>query len=218
MQMAQEIKRVGQAVGILVRDPERTEEIMIAEQILCRRHVRRLLDEGVFDTEEGRALLRDRPNLRDADLDALRALPEGTLGRETVRFVEDNGLTWGLYDLPMEWVEDPEVAWVLGRYQTSHDLIHAVLGLGVSEPEELVLHGFMLAQTGFPVSLALVAIGGLQHILLKPRNWHHVALMRRAWREGRRAANVVGVYWERYWETPLPELRARLRVEPIPVG
>jgi ubiquinone biosynthesis protein COQ4 len=173
------------------------------------------VDEGVFNTGEGRRLLTDRSHLADADLDQLRALPDNTLGREWVRFLDDHGLDPSLTKQPTPYTDDDRCAYLMHRIRQSHDLWHVLIGVGTRGDEEVLVHAFSLAQTGLPSSVAIVVLGALKHMVLE-RRWpalRHDLLS--AHRAGKRAAPLLGVYWERHLERPLDDVRALYHVTPL---
>ncbi|PKU34163.1 long-chain fatty acid transport protein 4 [Limosa lapponica baueri] len=73
---------------------------------------------------------RERPRIRLSTLDMgrLRGLPDGTLGREYVRFLEDNKVSPDTR-MPPKFVDDEELAYVIQRYREVHDLMHTLLGM-----------------------------------------------------------------------------------------
>src|SRR5271169_3267628 len=86
--------RVSQAVVRVMADSTKTHEIHRVEEITGRPRYRRLLRE-IAATPDGRRILADRPELstEQVDYEALRALPETTLGGAYVRHLDRNGIT-----------------------------------------------------------------------------------------------------------------------------
>jgi ubiquinone biosynthesis protein COQ4 len=196
-------------------DSERTAEIHVAEELTGRRRfasIRR----AAFQGEEARALLADRPELRSdqVDYDALRRLEADTLGRAYVSHLDAHGLSADSQATPTHHVPDPEIAYLMRRFRQTHDVWHALVGLGTSGHEEVILHAFSWGQLRLPVSALVVAFGTLKHIVLESR-W--MALRRglaEAYRHGRGARPLLPVYWERIWSDPLDDVRSRYGVLP----
>jgi ubiquinone biosynthesis protein COQ4 len=203
------------AAGRVLADSERTVDIMIAEEIAAQGQLGHLLAAGVFSGAEGAALLADKPDMADVDMAALGLLPPDSLGGALARFHSANGLSASLYQQPLHYTDEPTAAFLMQRIRHSHDIWHVLTGLGVQGHEEILLHAFSLAQTGLPSSIALMALGSLKHMLLEGRIKTFLFGMQRAYRHGRDAEWLLPVYWERYWDVPVPELRRRLRVTPI---
>ncbi len=201
----------------VLADSNRTEDIIVAEEIASQRQLEVLRDSGLFDRGEGAELLHDRPILADTDLDELRGLPPGSLGREFVDFLDRHGLDYELTRQPTPYTDDSDAAYLLHRIRQNHDLWHTLLGLGVEGYEEVLVHSFSLAQTGFPSSVLIVALGGIKHMVLE-RRWTQLRKgVRRAYALGEKAAPLVPVYWERRWAEPLVSVRQELGIVPYDV-
>ena len=206
---------LGCSYRVLV-DSNQTLDIVTVEEITGQRQLRYLVDSGTFDTEEGRALLAERPHLADVSLDEIRRLPEGTLGREWVRFLDLHQLSVETTRQPTPWTADRDEAFVLHRIRQSHDLWHVLLGLGTSGHEEVLVHSFSLAQTGLPCSVAIVLIGAIKHMVLEGR-WHVLRdQLARAHRIGVHAQPLLAVFWERHFHERLEEVRRGLHLKPMP--
>ncbi len=163
----------------------------------------------VASTDEGRALLRERPSLDSSAVDrtALRALPAGTLGREYARFLDENQLDGDFFQAPPD-VPD-EVAFLSKRLRQAHDVWHAVTGYTPSVRDELALQAFTYGQLGAPHAI-LIVLGGLAAF-----GWRDPKLFAHVWRgyqNGKRATFLGALRWESRWERPLAELRAELGI------
>jgi len=203
------------ATARVLRDSNQTLDIVTVEEITSQVQLAHLVERGTFETEEGRALLSERPHLAELEPAMLRTLPEGSLGREWVRFLDDHGLTLATTKLPTPYTEDDTRAYVLHRIRQSHDLWHTLLGLGSRGHEEVLVHAFSLAQTGLPSSVAIVVLGALKHMVLEAR-WE--CLRRDLWRAhriGRQAQPLLAVYWERHLREPLDDVRRWLNLTPL---
>jgi ubiquinone biosynthesis protein COQ4 len=207
---------VGRAVVRVLGDSAKTQEIHRVEEITGRPRYRRVLAE-MAGTDEYRELLRDRPELSSAqvDYDALRALPATTLGGAYVRHLDGNHITADYQAAPTQHVDDPDMAYLMRRFRQTHDVWHALLGLGITGHEEVIIHWFSWGQLRLPVSALIMVFGTMKHLVLE-RRWgalRHSAL--EAYRAGRDARPLLGVYWERMWDHPLDQVRARVGVQPL---
>jgi ubiquinone biosynthesis protein COQ4 len=208
--------RVGQAVVRVLGDSTKTHEIHRVEEITGRPRYRRLLRE-LADSAEGRRLLADRPELSSehVDYDHLRRLPATTFGGAYVRHLDGNGITADYQAAATRHVDDPDMAYLMRRFRQTHDVWHALLGIGITGHEEVLIHWFSFGQLRLPVSALIMVFGTMKHLLLE-RRWEalrHSAL--EAYRDGRDAAPLLGVYWEDLWEQPLAEVRDRYHVVPL---
>lgn len=206
-----EALRLGEAVTRVLLDSEQTSEIHVAEELTGRAAFARLRRE-LFTGQEGRALLAERPELSSerVDFEALRRLPPGTLGRAYVAHLDRHGLAADSQAAATRYVDDEEVAYLVRRFRQTHDVWHALTGLGTAGHEEVLLHAFSWGQLRLPVSAMIVVFGGIKHMVLEAR-WdalRHGLLD--AFRAGRDAAPLLPVYWERHWDEPMTQVCGRL--------
>ncbi len=209
--------RVGQAIVRTMADSTQTQEIHRVEEITGRPRYRRLLAE-LSATPDGRRILTERPELssRQVDYTFLRTLPEATLGGAYVRHLDRNGLSADYQAAETRHVDDPDMAYLMRRFRQTHDVWHALLGLGITGHEEVIIHWFSFGQLQLPVSALIMVFGTLKH-LVSERRWGalwHTAIG--AYRAGRHAKPLLGVIWEDHWEEPLDHVRAAMHVEPLP--
>lgn len=218
---AHEFVEVARSIVRVLGDSERTDDIHRVADITGRELFTRLAERAergatALDAEY-RALLRDRPEIdaEHVDFAALRRLPEGTLGGAFVAHLDRYGLDVYVTATSDEFVKDAGARYLIHRFRQTHDVWHALLGLGVQGHEEVLVHAFSFGQLRLPVSALIMGFGGLKHFVLE-RRWR--ALRRgiyAAYTSGRRAAPLLPVRWERRWDEPLAATRARYRVEPV---
>lgn len=208
--------RIGQAIVRVLGDSTKTHEIHRVEEITGRPRYRALVEEFAR-MPEGRRLMTERPELSTArvDYDHLRALPAEAFGGAYVRHLDTNGLTADYQAAATRHVDDPDIAYLMRRFRQTHDVWHALLGLGITGHEEVLTHWFTYGQLRLPVSAMIMALGTMKHVVLE-RRWgalRHSLL--EAYRAGRDAEPLMPVYWEDLWEHPLDEIRARYGVRPL---
>ncbi|NVB81056.1 MAG: hypothetical protein HOV81_21855 [Kofleriaceae bacterium] len=208
--------RVGQAIVRVLGDSTKTHEIHRVEEITGRPRFRHLLEE-MHATPEGRRLMAERPELSSehVDYNALRALPATTFGGAYVRHLDGNGITADYQAAATRHVDDPDIAYLMRRFRQTHDVWHALLGLGIAGHEEVVIHSFSYGQLHLPVSALIMVFGTMKHIVGE-RRWGALRhSMREAYVAGRDAAPLMPVYWEDLWAQPLADVRAIYRIQPL---
>ncbi|PKN57074.1 MAG: hypothetical protein CVU56_12855 [Deltaproteobacteria bacterium HGW-Deltaproteobacteria-14] len=217
--------RLSQAIVRTLADSERTDELLVAEELVSRGRFERLhrqLAPRLAADPEAAGLLRDKPRLARAevDFDALGALPASTLGGTYARHLERYGLDPDLLAGPAgaasgAGYHDPDTAYLHERYRQTHDLWHALTGLGTEGYEEVLLHAFTWAQLRLPYSALIVLFGAVKHMVLE-RRWETLTRgLRDAWQAGREASPLLLVRWEDRWERPVHEVRAALRIRTL---
>ena len=208
--------RVGQAIVRVLGDSTKTHEIHRVEEITGRPAYRKLLAQ-LRATAEGRRLLAEKPELSSEHLDfaALRALPEGTLGRAYTRHLDGNMISADYQAARTRHVEDEDMAYLMRRFRQTHDVWHALLDLGITGHEEVVIHAFSWGQLRLPVSAMVVGFGTLKHLVLE-RRWGALRhSLVEAYRAGAEAEPLLPVVWEDLWAEPIADVRARFRVRPL---
>jgi ubiquinone biosynthesis protein COQ4 len=182
----------------------------------------RIGDLAVYKAELGRG--RARPEIEAqlddvrgyhprVDLDALAKLPDGTFGREYVRFLRANHLN---PIVPTDRVDPAMIARnaFMVRYAIIHDMVHVITGFDTSWPGEAGVWAFIGAQR-YSFSFGLAAVMAL---LVAPfRSPLHIAHAWRCWRRGRamgrRARLLLPLRLEERFEQRLRDLRAELGVQ-----
>lgn len=200
-------------MGRALLDSNETEALLQGEELSSIGRMRALgpLLEG---SEEGRAILRERPRGRDVDLAKLRAMAPGSLGRAYVEHLERCGLDPRALDVPVTQGESELDNYLLERVRQTHDLWHTVLGLGTSGHEEVLVHAFQWPQLRMPYSALVVGFGTPKHFVLEGRLRALRGALGEALRAGREARPLLAYYWERHFEEPLEDVRAALNVRP----
>ena len=206
---ATERLRIGAAAMVkLLKDPEDTQQVLIAGLVANYRRFPEFLARFTA-TEEGCELMRDRPVIDSSsvDYDELRALPAGTLGREYVRYLDENSLDPDIFQPPPGMADIP--AYVSQRMRQVHDLWHVLTGYDTSVQGEVALQAFTYGNTGMPSSGWIAVVGSARFV------WRHPAILklaRQGYRRGRQADFLAPVRWEHHWDAPVNELRARYSI------
>jgi len=127
------------------------------------------------------------------NLEELRQLPEGTLGRELAYFFDKNGFE------PLnsgDWI------------QQTHDVWHVITGLSPSKDDEFILQAFTRSQVFRPSSAILVLAGLLTHKC-------NLKEIIKVIKSGKMAKKLIDWDVESDWDTPLTEVREKLGVIPL---
>ncbi|XP_072422373.1 ubiquinone biosynthesis protein COQ4 homolog, mitochondrial isoform X2 [Chiloscyllium punctatum] len=165
---------------------------------------------------EGFQILQERPRISTSTLDlvSLRELPDGTFGREYVRFLDVNKVTPDSR-MPVKFVDDEELAYVIQRYREVHDFMHTLLGMPTNILGEVAVKWFEAMQTGLPMCI-LGAIFGPLHLSTRNIQVLVTDLIPWAVRCGRTAQCMMNFYYENRWEQNLESLREEIGILPCP--
>lgn len=203
------------AFGRLWRDPDDTGAVFDFLEALDGPFA-----EGWFQrfrgTRVGRRVLEEERDLLSllADRSWLARMPDGSLGRAYVDFVEREnlsaeGLVEASYDGKGQGYEDwmdQGRARFAARLRDQHDLEHVVTGYGRDVLGETALLAFDLGQSMSLGITVLVAFGVFEATAAQRR------FILEAYRRGRRSAWLPATDWEGLIELPLADVRAVLGV------
>jgi ubiquinone biosynthesis protein COQ4 len=143
---------------------------------------------------------------------ALRALPDGSLGRAYLAFMEAEDLSaQALVEASDSWEHDPvppDVELFRTRMRELHDVTHIVTGYGRDPLGELCLliHGYRQQ-------------GNLGRVMIVAMAWSQLPKAARravfeAWRNGKTCGWLADQDWEALLARPLDEVRRDLSVAP----
>lgn len=165
----------------------------------------------------GQRILTEQPviNTNTVSIDYLGSLPEGTFGKKYWHFLSKNGFSPDAR-LPIHFVDDPELKYVMLRYRQVHDLFHSVLGMPPHMLGEVAVKWVEALQTGLPMC-ALGALFGPLRLGPKHTRKYLETYLPWAIRNGQNAKFLMAVYWEEHWEDDLETLRQELNIEPPPI-
>lgn len=207
------------ALKALIADPEDTAKVFVILEALTgdalQRGYRRfrVTPVGQRVAAESGALI---DHLRDRD--ALRQLPAGSLGRAYLRFVESEQISAdGLVEASEQKQQfaDPGLQKYAERLRDMHDLWHVTTRYGRDSFGEVCLLAFTYAQTRNRGIGLIGVVGAFKTSQELGRGVWRAVL--RGYTDGRKAAWLPAVDWERMLALPLDQVRAELGVRaPIP--
>ena len=100
----------------------------------------------------GRRILAEKPRIRSSsvDVDYLASLPENTFGHAYAKFLAERGFSPD--ERPeVQYVDDPELAYVMTRYRECHDLFHVILDAHTNMLGEIAVKWVEGIQLGLPM-------------------------------------------------------------------
>jgi len=213
-----DLPRAGRALAALLRDPDDLPQVFTLIDAMSGTAPHRMLRQ-LRRSESGARLLRDKPDIMPllADRAGLRALPDGSLGRAYLAFVEREGISAEGIRKASEGSEatgyaSAEMNFLRSRMRDTHDLWHAVAGYQGDVLGELALLAFTLGQHWNSAIAAIVGAG-----ILKGFSRGATPVVWEGFRRGRAAAWLPAQDWESLLALPLEEVRTRLRVGSPPV-
>lgn len=198
------------ALRRLLRNPDDTAQVFVVGLTVNARRYPTFLAQFAAN-EDGARLLRDQPSIdsEHIDYEALRALPEDSLGGAYVRFLDGHDLDPDIFQAPPGIPSMP--AYLAKRMRQSHDLWHVVTGYDTDVSSELALQAFTWGVTGMPVSAIIACGGALRFGFTRAHRGLFRAVVDGA-RRGSRAEFLPVVVWEDHFDRPLAEVRRDLGI------
>jgi ubiquinone biosynthesis protein COQ4 len=180
--------------------------------------------ERFMSSENGPALLAERsdlPTMLDNHA-PLEALPEGTVGREYIKFMQSEGLSAAGLVAESEVLNssaknfDDDLSWYMNRGRDTHDLYHVLTGYGRDALGEAALLGYTHSQHG-GLGISFIAfMGGIKIAQHAPRNAKVKAVIAEGRRNGKAAARIVDQDIDALLREPIADARKRMNIsEPV---
>lgn len=208
------------AAGRLIRNPEDTSQVFVVMAALRGRSGARNL-RRFRATPAGAAVIAERRRLLDhlTDRAALAALPDGSLGRTYLDFMDGEALSAdGLVEASgagRSKAVGADAALFLDRMRDMHDLTHVVSGYGRDPLGELCLLAFMYRQGGNPGGALIALMGAMGHFPGGAEGRAAWGALVEGFRHGSRADWLLGQDWEALLAQPLAEVQRQLHI-PVP--
>ncbi|XP_055315723.1 uncharacterized protein LOC129575755 [Sitodiplosis mosellana] len=167
---------------------------------------------------EGSQILAERPRINSEiiDLNALGRLPTDTFGYAYKKFLDDNNVTPDSR-MPVKFLNDPELMYVMTRYRECHDLIHTVLGMPTNMLGEVTVKWIEAINIGLPMCYG-GAVFGAMRLRPKQRENYRQHYLPWALNNSKHLKPLMNVYWEKRWDQKIDELRKELNIEPLEVN
>ncbi|GFG33235.1 hypothetical protein Cfor_05541 [Coptotermes formosanus] len=206
---------VGSA-AVSLMDPTRADMIAVMGETAGDCAIKYMLHKMQSDSE-GQEILRTRPriNSHTVDLEKLRQMPDGTLGRTYIQFLDSNKVTPDSR-LPVQFVDDVELAYVMQRYREVHDLFHTLLGMPTNMLGEVTVKWVEAIQTQLPMCVGGALFGALR-LYPKQRQKYVKYYLPWAIQTGTNCKFLMNVYYEHRWEQPIKELHRELHIKMLEV-
>ncbi len=193
----------------LVQDMNRTDEVFGVAKELDDPEKMGPVVAHFASTPRGQAALATRPRVGKIDMQALLALPEGTLGRAYAEHMTALGLDPNFF--PQHEVVD-DLTYVKMHLYETHDIWHVVTGFKTDVPGELGLQAFYAAQfPQGPLPPILIAAGMLNTVFKNAEeNENRLDAIARGWFLGKQSKQLFGVRWGEMWGRQVAAVRAEL--------
>jgi len=207
----------------LIADKEDTEQVFHIIAALRGRKFQ-IIARDFWQTPRGKDMLESKLRLVDLldDHDSIKRLPQGTVGRAYVDFMEREGLSAAGLEAEYARFEDASTNYddVLTRYgdrlRDTHDMLHILTGYGRDALGEQCVLAFTYAQNR-NLGVGFIAYaGGLELKYRVAKNAPILKAVHEGYRIGNAAKNIVHEDIAALLREPLADARKRLGIaEPV---
>ncbi len=204
----QKIKFI-RAYLMVVRNPLRTEKIFEMGDVgrSSQRESAKRIMANILNDPNFISLWRERYN-KLIEIDQLRKLPEGTVGRELAKFLDTNGFEPNGFP---KIEPESELDYLAARMRQTHDLWHVLTGYDTTPEGELALQAFVYAQLNAPISMYILTAGLLHILFYNPLELPKVfERITEGYTRGKQAQNLATMKLESLWPENLASVRSRL--------
>ncbi|GAA0139725.1 hypothetical protein LIER_01213 [Lithospermum erythrorhizon] len=203
---------VGSMVGALL-DPGRADLVhALAETTGQQAFVATL--QRMKNNPEGMEVLRDRPRVISSTIQHLYDLPSNTFGGTYAKFMRQRNFSPD-DRTPVRFCESDDLAYVVMRSREAHDIWHSLFNLKTNLIGETALKLIEFEQMHIVMG-AMAFVGGTLRFNKKQRDLFNSHYFRWAIRAGLQATDLMCVYYEKYWEVDVEEVRQRWGIVPAP--
>ncbi|CAG90725.2 DEHA2G15796p [Debaryomyces hansenii CBS767] len=205
----------GSSLGAYLH-PERNEFIVALGESTAITPVLTKLQTQMLSDPVGRQILRERPRITSTslDLDKLRELPDNTIGKTYVNWLDREGVSPDTR-VPVKYIDDEELAYIYQRYRECHDFYHSITGLPIIIEGEIAVKILEFMNIGIPMS----GLGALfAPLRLKPSQKERLYNIYYPWgfKSGLNSKPLINVYWENILEEDINEFRHKMGIEQPP--
>ena len=205
----------------LLNDNEDTEQVFHIMEALNGNSLQRDM-KRFARLEKGRERLKEKTYLPDIldDHDALRKLPDGSVGRAYLDFMEREGLTAaGLVEESEKWWStmerfDDDIEYYATRRRDMHDLTHVLTGYGRDQLGETSVLAFSYSQHGGLGAMFIAYVGGRDLTKTSPKSANVMSAIWEGKRNGKIADDIGAEHVPTLLKEQLEDARQRLKINP----
>ncbi|CAF4781661.1 unnamed protein product [Pieris macdunnoughi] len=201
---------VGSAVVALF-DPYRADMISCMGEVTGGKALN-YMRQKMLETNEGAEILRDMPRINSQIVcfKTLSQMPQNTLGRVYADFMVENKITADSR-LPVHFIDDPDMAYVIQRYREVHDLVHATLFMKTNMLGEVTIKWIEGIQTKLPMCIG-GGIWGAARLKPKHRQLYLKQYLPWAIKTGNDAKFMQGIYFEKRWNQDISDFHREMNI------
>ncbi|XP_045455612.1 ubiquinone biosynthesis protein COQ4 homolog, mitochondrial [Melitaea cinxia] len=199
------------SAAVALLDPYRGDMIACLGEVTGELSLK-YMREKMLESNEGAEILRDMPRINSQTVcfKTLSKMPEGSLGRLYADFMNANKITPDSR-LPVQFIKDKDLAYVMQRYREVHDLVHASLFMKTTMLGEVTVKWVEGIQTRLPMCIG-GGIWGAARLKPKHRQLYLKKYLPWAIQTGNNAKFMQGIYYEKRWEQNIDDFYKEMNI------
>lgn len=212
------VSRVFLGIGsaaVAISDPRRGDMVATMGEVTAFQSILEKIRKRMESDVMGLRILAERPRVTNETVNReyLRTLPENTLGKEYVKFL-DKLKTSPDARPPVKFVQSEELVYIMQRYRETHDFNHILLEMPTHMLGEVTVKYFEAIQFGLPMCVTAGIFGasrlGKNHrARFLTRNLPWVV------EQALQSRFLLAVDWENHWEESVPSLQEKMGIIPF---
>ncbi|XP_039765468.1 ubiquinone biosynthesis protein COQ4 homolog, mitochondrial [Pararge aegeria] len=204
---------VGSAAVALL-DPHRGDMIACLGEVTGEMSLK-YMRAKLLESPEGATILKEMPRINSKTIcfKTLSKMPDRTVGRIYADFMKDNNITADSR-LPVQFIEDPDLAYVMQRYREVHDLVHATLFMKTTMLGEVTVKWVEGIQTKLPMCIG-GGIWGAARLKPKHRQLYLKYYLPWAIKTGNNAKFLQAIYFEKRWDQNIDDFHREMNIVPL---
>ena len=193
----------------LFRDSPDFDRILLLSIILAKSPAAAPMKRFLQENKDMAVMLKDRWRPASVDLDALTNLSENSLGYHYAKHMVDNKIPMMKYDDPVSSDSD----YIVHRLRETHDILHTLVGCGISDDDELQIQAFAIFNLRSPLNVVLAVVLLFRLFYSGCPLDQAVAAFSKGAQHGVRAKNILAFKFEDGWDRPINDWRKELCID-----
>jgi len=173
----------------------------------------KFMHQQMSSSPEGQNILLNKPRITGSTLASLAGLPPNTLGHAYYTFMAREKISPDTR-AEVQFVDDPELAYVMTRYRETHDLTHCLLNMPTTMVGEVLVKWVEALQYGLPMCVGGAIFGPLRFSSRQRERYSH--LLPWALHTGKSADFLLNIYYEQRWDQDLASFRKEFNITEPP--
>uniref|UniRef100_A0A0N4ZTH0 Ubiquinone biosynthesis protein COQ4 homolog, mitochondrial n=1 Tax=Parastrongyloides trichosuri TaxID=131310 RepID=A0A0N4ZTH0_PARTI len=215
LNMFQKVLLAGGSAAVAITNPRRGDMVAAMGEVTALPFILKNIHTRMSKDIEGKKILLKKPRINEVTINRnkLHSLKDGTFGREYERFLEklktspDNRP-------PVQYIDDPELLYVMQRYRETHDFTHTILRMKPNMLGEVTVKYFEAIQLGLPMCISAAIFGAAR---LGPKHRQIFTTQYLPWivETAIKCRLFIALDWESRFHHSIDDIQKELGIQPF---